>query len=214
MSKYYKKGKKGAGRFVQLPEWLLSSEAWRTMKPGPRALYIELKRLYNGGNNGAIYLSHRDAAKALAVGRDTVAQYFVGLIERGFIKVTKGHCLGPSGVGQAASYALTEEALNGAAATKEFMSWKKQNPRRKIRHSLAGKSNTPCRKILHSNEQMSENPTAFLQKQALTVSENPAIYTSSHIPSEILASPELIKVKGLCGLARPGTLINNTTSEA
>lgn len=153
MSKYYKKGKKGAGRFVQLPEWLLSSEAWRTMKPGPRALYIELKRLYNGGNNGAIYLSHRDAAKALAVGRDTVAQYFVGLIERGFIKVTKGHCLGPSGVGQAASYALTEEALNGAAATKEFMSWKKQIP--------VGKSDIPWQ----------ENPTPPVGKSYIRMSK-------------------------------------------
>ena len=34
------------------------------LKPGPRALYVELKRRYNGVNNGSIYLSHRDASKA------------------------------------------------------------------------------------------------------------------------------------------------------
>ena len=64
-TKPYKKHKRGAGRHVQLPEWLQSSKAWATLKPGPRALYVELKRRYNGVNNGRIHLSHRDAAKAL-----------------------------------------------------------------------------------------------------------------------------------------------------
>lgn len=39
----------------------------KTLKPGPRALYAELKRRYNGSNNGRIFLSHRDAANALHV---------------------------------------------------------------------------------------------------------------------------------------------------
>ena len=46
--KPYKHHKKGAGRFVQLHHWLMASEAWRTMKPGPRQLYVELKRRYTG----------------------------------------------------------------------------------------------------------------------------------------------------------------------
>ena len=72
----YKAKKKGAGRHVQLPEWLQSSPAWATLKPGPRALYLELKRRYNGVNNGSIYLSHRDAAKALNIHRNTVGRWF------------------------------------------------------------------------------------------------------------------------------------------
>ncbi len=55
--KPYKWQKKGAGRHVQLQEWFQRTEAWRTLKPGPRALYIELKRRFNGRNNGKIYLS-------------------------------------------------------------------------------------------------------------------------------------------------------------
>ena len=135
MAKPYKQNKRGTGRFVQLSEWLLASAAWQDLKPGPRALYVELKRRFNGGNNGQIFLSHRDAAKALYVGRDTVAGYFSALIEHGFIEVTRGHCLGPEGVGQAATYALAEEPLNGSPATKDFMKWRepeKQKPRRKI----------------------------------------------------------------------------------
>ncbi|MDE9449985.1 hypothetical protein J3R80_05825 [Aliiroseovarius sp. Z3] len=194
MAAPYKGKKKGAGRFVQLPEWLLASEAWQTMKPGPRALYVELKRQYKGGNNGDLFLSHRDAAKALCVGRDTAAGYFSELIERGFVIVTKGHCLGPSGVGQSATYALTEEALDGKPATKDFMAWKKQNPRRKTRHSLAGKSDRGCRKIQPLHDQMSENPTALGRFWALTVSENPAIYTSSHIPHGLPPFPDMENV--------------------
>ncbi len=72
----YKRRKRGAGRFVQLPQWVQASDAWATLAPGPRALYIELKRRFNGTNNGAIYLSHRDAAAALNVHRNTVGPWF------------------------------------------------------------------------------------------------------------------------------------------
>ena len=101
MAKLYKGKKKGAGRFVQLPEWLQSSEAWSTLKPGPRALYVELKRRYNGSNNGRIILSHRDAAQAINVSRNTVGAYFDELEERGLIFMTRAPYLGPSGIGQA-----------------------------------------------------------------------------------------------------------------
>jgi hypothetical protein len=160
--------KRGSGKkHTQLEEWLQSSEAWSSLKPGPRALYFELKRRYNGGNNGHIFLSHRDAAKALNVGRDTVAGYFRDLIDRGFIAVTHGHCLGPEGIGQSTHYRLTEALHKGKPATKEFMQWrqsKNQKPRRKIQHLMAGKTDAPCRKIHPLNVQMSENPTAFGQK--------------------------------------------------
>lgn len=125
MAKPYKHHKKGAGRFVQLPHWVMDSPAWCHLKPGPRALYVELKRQYNGHNNGTVFLSHRDAAKRLNCGRDTVAGYFQELIAHGFIVVTRGHCLGPDGQGQAAHYALTEEPHETKPATKDFMHWHK-----------------------------------------------------------------------------------------
>jgi DNA-binding transcriptional MocR family regulator len=125
---------RSVGRFVMLPEWLQKSEAWATLKPGPRALYIELKRRFDGGNNGAIFLSHRDAAQALNVNKDTVARWFADLQERGFITMTQGGHLGPSGIGQAAKWALQEEGLDGRPPAKGFMSWQgKQNPVPKTR---------------------------------------------------------------------------------
>ena len=115
----YAKG--GGGKFVQLPEWLQRTGAWATMPPGPRALYIELKRRYNTFNNGEIYLSHRDAAIALAVHRNTVGGWFKELEQRGFIVMTRAPHLGPSGVGRSSTWALTEyPTKDGRKATMGF----------------------------------------------------------------------------------------------
>lgn len=190
--KTFKRG--GHTSFVMLGHWFLDTAAWQSLKPGPRALYLELKRKYNGNNNGKIFLSHRDAAQHLNVGRDTVAGYFETLTELGFIIQTRGHCLGPSGQGQAASYALAECPLHGQPATKAFTVWEKQKPSRKIRHSLAGKSDHLCRKTRHSTVQMSENPATSGPKQHSTVSESPAIYTSSHIPPAKTRVAEVTKL--------------------
>lgn len=125
MARPYTKGKKGAGRHVQLPEYLQATEAWATLKPGPRALYIELKRCFKGHNNGRIILSHRDASKALNVHRNTVGPWFAELEARGFIRMTQGPYLGPSGVGTAAHWALEElPTVDGRSATKAFIAWR------------------------------------------------------------------------------------------
>lgn len=83
MARGYKGKKRGAGQFVQLHHRLLDSAAWRSLKPGPRALYIELKRRYNARNNGKLVLSHRQAAEALGVHRNTIGPWFDALIDRG-----------------------------------------------------------------------------------------------------------------------------------
>ena len=134
-SKPYKHNKKGAGRFVQLPEWLQRSEAWTTLKPGPRALYIELKRRFYGSNNGRLVLSHREAAKSLNVNRNTVGTWFQELESRGFISMTQAPHLGPSGIGKASVWCLDEYPSDDLKpARKRFMSWsEKQNPRTKNR---------------------------------------------------------------------------------
>ncbi|MBS1300776.1 hypothetical protein [Loktanella sp. SALINAS62] len=129
--KRYKYNKRGVGRFVQLPEWVQATQAWATLPPGPRALYIELKRRFNGTNNGSIYLSHRDAATALAVHRNTVGPWFRILEERGFIYLTQAPHLGPSGIGKASVWALAEEPTpDGKPARKTFIKFKSpaQNP--------------------------------------------------------------------------------------
>lgn len=128
----YKRHKRGNGRFVQLMEYMQASAAWATLPPGPRALYVEIKRRFTGSNNGALYLSHRDAAKALNVARNTVAGWFRELEARGFIRKTGEHHLGPSSIGQASTYALEEELCDGKPASKAYMSWRanSESPRK------------------------------------------------------------------------------------
>ncbi|THD76011.1 hypothetical protein E7681_06080 [Thalassobius vesicularis] len=123
----YKYKKKGTGRHVQLSEWLQASEAWATLAPGPRALYIELKRRYNGSNNGEIILSHRDAATAINVHRNSVGGYFRELERRGLIHLTQAPYLGPSGIGKASVWALDElPTADKCPARKGFISWREK----------------------------------------------------------------------------------------
>lgn len=122
--KGFKRGR--AGRFVQLHHHVLNCEAWQAMKPGPRALYIELRKLFNGGNNGELFLSQRDAARALNVTKDTAGAYFKTLEAHGFIHCTEGGHLGPSGVGKASKWALDElPTSDGKSAKSRFRAWKR-----------------------------------------------------------------------------------------
>ena len=125
--------KKGAGRHVQLPEYLMATEAWHSLKPGPRALYVELKRRFYGNNNGRIILSHREAAQLLNVHRNTVGAWFEALEERGFISMTRAPHLGPSGIGQSAHWSLLELEPAGTRPEHCFRNWRanKKTPHKK-----------------------------------------------------------------------------------
>lgn len=127
----YKHQKKGGQRFVMLTERLQRSEAWATMRPGPRALYIEVKRRFNGYNNGSIALSHRQAATALNVSKNTVGPWFRELEKRGFISNTQTGHLGAEGAGVATLWAVEEERLYDERSPRSsFLGWreKKQEP--------------------------------------------------------------------------------------
>jgi len=147
----YNRHGKGTGRHVQLPEWVQASKAWATMKPGPRALYIEIKRRFNGTNNGEIFLSYRDAARALNVHRNTVGSWFEELQERGFITLTTPPHLGPAGIGQASKWALEEwPTQDRKPAGKAFMRWVvKQKPRTKNRPSRHKNSDANLENAAH-----------------------------------------------------------------
>lgn len=144
MNRLYRKTGRGGSKFTLLSEGLQRTEAWSSMKPGPRALYIELRRRYNGHNNGEIFLSHRDAATALNVSKNTITAYFAELVERGFIHMTVGPHLGPSGIGQASKWALEEERTrDGKPAGRAYVSWsKKRNPHPKKRTPRPNKQDT------------------------------------------------------------------------
>ena len=89
-------------RFVKLIYPLLESEAWRWLKPNSQAVYIELRRRFNGSNNGKISFSLAEGARILMASKSTIQKALVELEEHGFIQlVQKGRFRGRRASGRA-----------------------------------------------------------------------------------------------------------------
>lgn len=109
--------------------WEHDSAAFQSLSCVARCLLLELKMLHNGHNNGSLFLSVREAARRLHVGKNQAAQAFVNLQDRGFIRpnVVGAFSL-KSGArrGMATSWILTEFPIGEEKGTgsREFMRWK------------------------------------------------------------------------------------------
>jgi hypothetical protein len=118
------KGRSTTERFVSLPHHMLRSPAWRSLSPVARCIFLELAAIYNGGNNGFIALSTRDAAKHVRCSKDTAARSFFELTEKGFIVCcSRGHF--DRKCPHASEYRLTLYSCDrtGEKASKAFMRW-------------------------------------------------------------------------------------------
>jgi DNA-binding transcriptional MocR family regulator len=115
-------------KFVKLDEELLASDAWAFLKPGPRVLYVELKRKFTGSNNGSIFMSQRDAAIALNVTKDTVTGYFKALEKVGLIQVTNEGKIGPSGIGTSPTWQIMELPMIEVREPKQRRTFNKSAP--------------------------------------------------------------------------------------
>lgn len=103
--------------------FMADTPAWRTLKPAPRALYLEIKRQYKGYNNGRVLLSYRDAAERMNCSYNSVGGWFKELEKRRFIVCMQRPHLGPSGVGQTSHWRLTEYDCEGQKATHDYRMW-------------------------------------------------------------------------------------------
>lgn len=113
-------------RFVKLDHWILKSAAYRLLSPTARALLVEFMFQYNGSNNGMLFMSQREAAKALGLStHQTAAKYINELLDRGFLDVVvKGSFDNKQSL--ATVYRLTMWAVGNekGVGTKEFASLK------------------------------------------------------------------------------------------
>lgn len=125
----------GSTAFLMLENYVFDSLAFRTMKVGPRALLWELIRLHNGNNNGSIGLGVRNAAKLLAVNKDTAQKYFEALVERGFIAPARrgGFNMKDPQSRRSTEWRLTWIKTDCMAATKDFMDFGKKSTVPKIK---------------------------------------------------------------------------------
>ena len=103
-------GRNRTSRFARLDHRILHSNAYRALSPNDRSMLVELVSLYNGENNGSLYLSVRDAAHRMGVADLTAAsRSFYTLQALGFIELTLKHEFrsGSSGQSRARSWRLT-----------------------------------------------------------------------------------------------------------
>lgn len=83
-------GRNNTSRFVRLDHRILNSNGYRSLAPNARSLLVELVMLYNGENNGSLYLSVRDAAHRMGVADLTAAsRAFDDLMALGFVEMTQ-----------------------------------------------------------------------------------------------------------------------------
>ena len=121
-----KRNKEKTPRHVRLYHWLLRSEAWQSLSPNARALYIEIAARYNGSNNGRIHFSIREAADVLGIGKNAAAKALAQLQERGFIVVAKRGGFNLRYKNQMATeWRLTEFScdITNTFASKNFLRW-------------------------------------------------------------------------------------------
>lgn len=110
---------------VRLYDFELNSEAYRSLSCEARALLVEFRALYKGGEN-AVFLSVREIRRRLGgVGQEKATRARDELLERGFIRLVSEASFHRK-VRHAPEYCLTNETQpNGNKPSMEFMKWKK-----------------------------------------------------------------------------------------
>lgn len=76
--------------FTRLPHKVQTSPAYAAMSPNGRVLLLEILSMYNGQNNGSLWLSVRDAAHRMGLASvDSARAAFDELDNVGFLRMTK-----------------------------------------------------------------------------------------------------------------------------
>lgn len=110
----------GEFRHVRLHHWLIQSKAYKDLSVGARALLVELYALYNGDNNGDLFLSTREAGARLRISKSSAWRLFAELENLGFIRPRERGAFSLKSR-HATTWILTEFAFAGQLATKDFM---------------------------------------------------------------------------------------------
>ncbi len=100
----------------------MRSAAWRHMSANGKALLVHLYSLYNGVNNGELFLSVRDAAEALGVAPNTAQKTLEELQSLGFVRVAERGAFSLKSR-HATTWILTEFPYRDALPTTDFMRW-------------------------------------------------------------------------------------------
>jgi hypothetical protein len=113
--------------FVMLCDDMTTTPAWLASSCSARIYYLYLKSLLNRAkpeeNNGEVFISQRDAAKAIGVTRSVIQRVHLEVIHFGFVVETSPGRMGTDGRGRAPHLRLTELPTKDGAATKDYLNW-------------------------------------------------------------------------------------------
>jgi len=113
---------KGEEPGIWLPRHLVRSEAWRTMSPNAKAVFLDIRdRAFNGVNNGQIVYSCRNG-QGIGLSKDQTPARSNELIDRGFLQIRRDAAFRFKSK-EAREWTLTSEKLDERPATKDYMKW-------------------------------------------------------------------------------------------
>jgi len=114
------KGRNKHAPFVMIRRDIYSSASFRDLSNIAVRIFLEIRRRFNGFNNGEISLSCREAATVAHCGKGTAQKALRELMDHGLIK--KAH-EGQFHYRLATTWTLTSEPLGDAAPTNEWRDW-------------------------------------------------------------------------------------------
>ena len=125
-------GRRTSHTFLRLPHYVITSPQWRALSGNAVKFLVELAAAYNGGNNGDLAFTRRQAAERGWRSGGTRDRAAEEAVEAGFAVITRHGHKG----GRCTLYAVTWEPIddvgNGtlyAAEHKASRLWERRNPR-------------------------------------------------------------------------------------
>lgn len=119
-SRFKRKRRRSGEQFVPIPYRMAESAAWRSLSGPAVKVYIELRRRYNGGNNGMMSLSLDEGARLLGIGKATADRALKELQEKGFITMReRGHWYGR----RATTWIVADRPYGAAPPTNHWRNW-------------------------------------------------------------------------------------------
>ncbi len=108
---------RGGGQWIELPYGMIHHDSFRALSGPAVKVWLELRSRYNGGNNGRLTLSYREAADLLGMGKTTAQRTFAELESADFIELaTEGDWYGR----KAHEWRATDIPHDGKHATRDW----------------------------------------------------------------------------------------------
>jgi len=214
MSKANNKGRSAGSPHVRMDHSVFHSAAYRALDPTSRQMLLEIVGLYNGSNNGNIYLGVRDAALLLGVSDPkTASRALKRLIQHGLLAVTTPGAFTLK-MRHATCYRITFLHTQGAGPTGEWRDFVATAGTPEAER-LVALSECKLRSTFStiSDGKISTEPATDLKRVAASVEKIPTVATENRRFS-ITPSVENIPTQILCHSPRHEKAASNDLKKA